>query len=112
MDKAAGKNTSTARSTISSLVGRTQRGNRQDSNIIKKGFKSLKGFLQTKEDRFKEELRLYANMIFNELSRYVTHFINLNLPYEYAHEILLWCCEEFCVDKTQTHILLTELKSN
>ena len=110
LDKLKGQNS--ARSTLSAFVGRNRSGKTQDSNLITKGFKSLRGFLQTKEDKFKEELKLYANMIFNELSRYVAHFINLNLPYEYAHEILLWCCEEFCVDKTQSHILLTELKSN
>ena len=42
----------------------------------------------------------------------MNHFINLTLPYEQAHEVLLWACEVFLVEKAKTHILLTELKSN
>lgn len=51
-------------------------------------------------------------MIFNELSHFVQHFINLNLPFEQANDTLLQCCEHFNVDKIKAHILLTELKSN
>lgn len=83
-----------------------------DSNIFKKGFKSLKGLIQTKEVKHQLELKAHANLIFNELSRFVTYFINLSLPYEQAHEVLIWSCEAFNVDKSKTHILLTELKSN
>lgn len=53
-----------------------------------------------------------ANLIFNELSRFVCHFINLGLPYEQAHEILKWACDVFLVEKQKVHILMTELKSN
>ena len=83
-----------------------------NSNIFKKGFKSLKGLIQTKEEKLELELKENANLIFNELSRFVNHFINLALPYEQAHEVLIWSCETFQVDKTKTSILLTELKSN
>ena len=100
MDKLANKGNTSKRNTISNLVGISRGANNQESSMFKKGFKSLKNLMQTKEDKFKEELKQYGNMIFNELSRYVTHFINLNLPYEYAHEILLWCCEEYCMEKT------------
>lgn len=51
-------------------------------------------------------------MIFNELSHFVQHFINLNLPFEQANDTLLSCCESYHVDKIKAHILLTELKSN
>ena len=84
----------------------------KDSNIFKKGFKGLKGLIQTKEEKQQLELKANANLIFNELSRFVAHFINLTLPYEQSHEVLIWTCENFQVDKTKTHILLTELKSN
>ena len=51
-------------------------------------------------------------MIFNELSRFVTYFNSLSLPYETAHGALLWACDLYQVEKSKTHILLTELKSN
>ena len=68
--------------------------------------------MKTKEEKLELELKENANLIFNELSRFVNHFINLTLPYEQAHEILIWSCDTFQVDKTKMHILLTELKSN
>ena len=68
--------------------------------------------MKTKEEKLELELKENANLIFNELSRFVNHFINLTLPYEQAHEVLIWSCDTFQVDKTKTHILLTELKSN
>lgn len=83
-----------------------------DSNIFKKGFRGLKKLIQTSEEKHLIELKTNANLIFNELSRFVNHFINLSLPYEQAHEILIWTCSEFMVEKSKTHILLTELKSN
>lgn len=50
--------------------------------FFKKGGRFFKKIMQTKEDKFKEELRQNQNMIFNELSHFVQHFINLNLPFE------------------------------
>lgn len=46
------------------------------------------------------------------MSRFVTHFINMSLPYQQAHDVLVWGCEQYCVEKQKMHILLTELKSN
>ena len=83
-----------------------------DGNIFKKGFKSLKGLMQTKEEKQQTEFKQNANLIFNELSHFVNHFINLALPYEQAHEVLIWATDTFHVEKSKTHILLTELKSN
>ena len=42
-----------------------------DANIFKKGFKSLKGLVQTKEEKREIELKANSNLIFNELSRFV-----------------------------------------
>ena len=70
-----------------------------DSNIFKKGFKSLKGLMQTREEKQQIELKQNANLIFNELSRFVGHFIALAMPYEQAHEVLKWSCEAFLVEK-------------
>ena len=55
----------------------------------------MKGLIQTKEEKYELELKENANLIFNELSRFVNHFINLALPYEQAHEVLIWSCETF-----------------
>lgn len=68
--------------------------------------------MQTKDDKMKQELKLNQNLIFNELSRFVNHFINLSLPYELANECLLDCCEQYQLEKNKAHILLTELRSN
>ena len=57
-------------------------------------------------------MKTHANLIFNEISRFVQYFINLMLPYEQAHEILVWACETYQIEKSKTHILFTELKSN
>ena len=91
-----------------SLSGRSS----GDSNFFKKGFKKLSGLVKSKEEKTQLELINNANLVFNELSRFVNHFINLTLPYEQAHELLFWSCDCFNVDKSKTHILLTELKSN
>jgi hypothetical protein len=44
--------------------------------------KTTKGMLQTKDEKFKQEMKDHQNLIFNELSRFVTYFINLSLPYD------------------------------
>jgi hypothetical protein len=49
--------------------------------FFKKGGRFLKGVFQTKEDKNKQLLSNHQNMIFNELSHFVQHFINLNLPF-------------------------------
>ena len=51
-------------------------------------------------------------MIFNELSRFVTYFNNLNLPYEQANQLLIESCEQFMLEKSKAQILCTELRSN
>ena len=85
---------------------------KSDQNIFKRGFKNLKGIIQTQEEKFKADIKTNQNLIFNELSRFVTYFTTLSLPYEAASGALLWSCELYQVEKSKTHILLTELKSN
>lgn len=77
-----------------------------------KGSRFLKGILQTKEEKNKKLIVTHQNMIFNELSHFVQHFVNLHLPFSQANELLLQLCELFSLDKEKAHILLTELKSN
>jgi len=50
------------------------------------------------------------NLIFNELSRFVTFFVNLSLPYESANLLLTEACELFMLERTKAHILITELR--
>eukprot|EP00347_Sterkiella_histriomuscorum_P016146 403354306 len=84
----------------------------KDKNIFKKGFKSLKGMLQTKEAKQMQEIKINQNLIFNELSRFISFFINFGLAYEQANDILISYCESFQLDSGRIHILLTELQSN
>jgi len=51
--------------------------------------KTLKGMLQTKDDKNRSDLKEHQNLVFNELSRFVTYFINLSLPYEQANQLLV-----------------------
>lgn len=50
--------------------------------------------------------------MFNELSRFVNHLINFSVPYDQANELVVFCCEQFQLEKSKAHILLTELRSN
>lgn len=38
--------------------------------------------MQTKDEKFKQEMKDHQNLVFNELSRFVAFFVNLSLPYE------------------------------
>ena len=66
-----------------------------DANILSAGFKGLKKMMQSSEEKETISLQANASLIFNELSKFVTHFINLNLSYEKAHEVLFWACNRF-----------------
>ena len=61
----------------------------KEKNIFKKGFKSLKGMLQTKEAKQSEELRANQSLIFNELSKFVNFFVNFGLSLDSANDLLL-----------------------
>ena len=50
--------------------------------------------------------------MFNELSRFVSHFINFGLPYHQANSLLIKVCECFQLEQSRMHLLLTELISN
>lgn len=74
--------------------------------------KTLKGILQSKDNKQKDDLKPHQNLIFNELSRFVNFFINFCLPYEQANQLLLTICEEFQLDKSKVNTLSTELLQN
>ena len=58
-----------------------QKDETKDKNIFKKGFRSLKNIMpKTKEEKVKIELKANANVIFNELNRFVQYFINMQMP--------------------------------
>ena len=40
------------------------------------------------------------------------HFCNMALPFDQAHELLIYFCNVYQVEKSKMHILLTELQSN
>ena len=49
----------------------------------------FKTLIQTKEEKQLQKFKDHQNLIFNEISRFVTYFINLQLPYEQASELLV-----------------------
>ena len=84
------------------------------SNFFKKGLKSLKGLLASKEKekQQQEDMVKYKNITFLELSRFVQYFINFGLPYSQANELLISLCETYQLEQSRVHLLLTELISN
>ena len=57
-------------------------------------------------------MKANANLIYSELTRFSRFFINLQLPYEEAYELLATSGDNFLVDKAKMQLLLTELKLN
>lgn len=57
-------------------------------------------------------MKYQQNLVFNELSRFVTHFINFGIPYGKANELLIGLCDHFQLEQSRMHLLLTELISN
>lgn len=84
----------------------------KEKNFFKKGFGKLKNVFQTKEQKSSIEMKTNQNLIFNELSKFVQHFINFSLPYEEANNLLVYFCEYFQMEQSRMHLLLTELQSN
>ena len=74
--------------------------------------KLIQGVFQTKEEKVQKKIQTHQNLIFNEVSRFVTHFINYALPYEQANQLLVDACDTFMIEKTKAHLLCTELRSN
>jgi len=83
-----------------------------DKGFFKKGLSSLKGILSTKQQEKQPDMKSNQNLIFNELSRFVQSSINFGLPYEQAHQLLIRFCDQFQVEQSRIHLLLTELQSN
>lgn len=52
------------------------------SNFFKKGFESLKGLVQTKEEKHRIEMQTNAGLISTQIARFVDYFIHMTLPYE------------------------------
>lgn len=83
-----------------------------NKNIFGKGFGKIKTMMQSKEQKFNEEVFKHQNLIFNELSRYVLLLCNFNVPFDDANQLLLHFCQYYQMDKSKMQILLTELMSN
>ena len=58
------------------------------------------------------ELKYQQNLVFNELSRFVSYLINFGVPYQEANTLLISICEHFQLEQSRMHLLLTELISN
>lgn len=85
----------------------------KEKGFFKKGLSSLKGLISSKDKPDKQtELKANQNLIFNELSRFVQSSINFSLSYEQANELLISFCEQFQLEQSRIHLLLTELQSN
>lgn len=80
-----------------------------ERGFFRKGFSSLKGLLAAGKP---PDARASHNLVFNELSRFVQSSINLGLPLEQAQQLLLGFCDQYQVEQSRVHLLLTELQSN
>ena len=52
------------------------------------------------------------NVIFNQLSKFITYFCNMDYPFEKAHSLLLHYFKEFKLNENRMQILIIELKCN
>jgi hypothetical protein len=59
----------------------------------------LKGLMQSKEERMKDDLTAYSSMVFDEVSQFITFFINFNLPFDMANKLLKETTAVFIQDK-------------
>jgi hypothetical protein len=67
-------------------------------SFFKKGFGKLKDVFKGNEKEENKELDQDSevqnqNLIFNELSRFVSYFVILQVPFEKAHDVLLNLCK-------------------
>jgi hypothetical protein len=69
---------------------------------IKMGFGKLKGkvgvMMQSKEQKFKDEIVRHHNLIFNELCKAVLHICNFALPFYQANHLILSLCNYYQID--------------
>ena len=54
---------------------------------------------------------LAQNIIFNTMSQFIAHFVNLKLPFQQSRELLMHFCKKYELDQSRTHLLLSELES-
>ena len=72
----------------------------------------FKGILQSKEEKYREDMKEQSSLIFHELSRFVGFMNNIGLPYSISNKILIESCDVFLVEKPKAQLLCTELRSN
>lgn len=72
----------------------------------------LQGLIKSKDDQMKEDLKDFSNMVFDEVSQFITFFINYNLPFRLAKNLLQWTSEQYVTDKQMQRQLMTELRSS
>ena len=48
----------------------------------------LQGLIKSKDEQMREDLKDFSNMVFDEVSTFITFFINFNLPFRLAKTLL------------------------
>ena len=72
--------------------------------------RTLKNLMSSEEEKFNCLLAEHQNLVFNELSKFVSFFVNLQMPYEQSHKMLLDACALYLVSKEKQALLVTELR--
>ena len=54
---------------------------------------------------------LAQNIIFNTISNFMFHFINFKYSLYNSKEVILYFAKRYELDKSRTHLLLSELES-
>lgn len=67
---------------------------------------------QTKEQKEVQELKENSNLVYDVLSQFITFFINFNMPFDHANQLVSKACELFVTDESKAHGLYTELRSS
>lgn len=74
--------------------------------------RTIDNLMSTEEEKFSSLLFEHQNLVFNELSKFVSFFINLQMPYEQSHKMLIEACSLYSVNKEKQALLVTELRQN
>ena len=71
-----------------------------------------KSIIQTKEEKARDDIRDNCNLVYYELSTFITFFVNLGMPFEVSRSLLVEVCDKLDQDKDKQLTLLTELRAS
>lgn len=63
----------------------------------------LKGLIQTKDEKLKEDLKENSSLVYYQLSQFIQFFVNYNLQFDVANKLLKEACTFFVTDKEKIH---------